>query len=131
MRAAWLVAAGCASAAAPPPVKHVELAQTASPDDVDAAIPLEAVTVLDFWSESCGACKEVEAKVAPQLASEPRIVMRKVDVGDGFTAAAHAYDVGALPHWNLYDRRRKLRYVLVGSDCLKTPELARALLAEP
>ena len=114
----------------PPPPHQLELASTTDATAVEAAIPADYVTIVDFWSESCGACKVVEGKVAPRLAGEPRVVVRKVDVADGFTAAARAYDIGALPHWNVYDRRRRLRYVLVGNDCLKAPELAHALLAE-
>jgi hypothetical protein len=56
--------------------------------------------------------------------------VREVDVGDGTGGLAHAYDVGALPHYNVYDRTRRLRYVLVGSDCLRAPELARELARE-
>lgn len=125
---AFAFALGCATA--PPPAKHVELAAAADGAAVDAAIPADYVTIVDFWSESCGACKVIEAKVGPALDAEPRVVIRKVDVADGFTPAAKAYDIGALPHWNVYDRKRRLRYVLVGSDCLEAPRLARALAAE-
>lgn len=120
---------GCTPATSPPP-KHVDLAADASADEVAAAIPADYVTIVDFWSEACGACKVVESKTAAELAAEPQVVVRKVDVADGFTTAARVYDVGALPHWNIYDRRRHLRYVLVGSDCLKAPQLAHALAAE-
>ena len=57
-------------------------------------------------------------------------MIRKVDVGDGFTPVAHAYEIGALPHYNVYDKQRRLRYVLVGNDCLQAPEIARDLAAE-
>ena len=118
----------CGAPATPP--KHVDLTANVSADAVDAAIPGDYVTIVDFWSEACGACKVVEDKTAAELAAEPLVVVRKVDVADGFTTAARSYDVGALPHWNIYDRHRHLRYVLVGSDCLKAPQLAHALAAE-
>jgi thiol-disulfide isomerase/thioredoxin len=120
---------GCGTS---PPLapKHLDHAAAASPDAVDAAIPADYITIVDFWSEACAACKAVEAKTQAQLSAEPRVVVRKVDVADGFTPAAKVYDIGALPHWNVYDRRRHLRYVLVGSDCLKAPQLAHALAAE-
>ncbi|HTR50095.1 MAG TPA: thioredoxin domain-containing protein [Kofleriaceae bacterium] len=130
MKGAPLVLALACGTVAPPPPKHVELAASASADEVDAAIPADYITIVDFWSEACGACKVVESKTAADLAAEPLVVVRKVDVADGFTTAARVYDVGALPHWNIYDRRRHLRYVLVGSDCLKAPQLAHALAAE-
>lgn len=137
MRAlAIVVIAACgARAAAPvaaPVAKSVELAaEPGAVVDVEAATVANYVTVVDFWSESCGACGVVGGMLAIAIASEPRVIVRKVDVGDGFTPVARAYKVGALPHFKVYDRRRRLRYELVGNDCLQAPTLARQLLAEP
>jgi thiol-disulfide isomerase/thioredoxin len=125
--------AACAGAAPPPPIapKSLELNHGGAMVDVAAALVPGSVTVVDFWSESCGACTTVAGMLAVQTASEPRVVVRKIDVGDGFTPVAKAYDIGALPHFKIYDRKKRLRYVLVGGDCLRAPELARQLLAEP
>ena len=48
----------------------------------------------------------------------------------GFTEVAHAYDISGLPHYNVYDTKRRLRFILVGTDCLRAPDLAKQLLAE-
>jgi thiol-disulfide isomerase/thioredoxin len=126
-----LVACGAAPARPPLAPKSLELNHGGAMVDVAAALVPGSVTVVDFWSESCGACTTVAGMFAVQTANEPRIVVRKVDVGDGFTPVAKAYDIGALPHFKIYDRDQRLRYVLVGGDCLRAPELARQLLAEP
>jgi hypothetical protein len=99
----------------------------------DGAAALEPgyVTIVDFWSESCAACGVVAGMVAVQIADQPRVIVRAVDVGDGFTKVAEANHINALPHFDVYDPKKRLRYVLVGSDCLRAPELARGLLAEP
>lgn len=133
MRAFVLALAACGAAATPPPVapKSLELNRDGAMVDVAAALVPGSVTVVDFWSESCGACIVVAGMLAVQTANEPRVVVRKVDVGDGFTPVAKAYDIGALPHFKIYDRRKRLRYVLVGGDCLRAPDLARQLLGEP
>lgn len=132
MRALLVALAACGGAQPlPPAAKSVQLNQTGAMVDIKAALVPGYVTVVDFWSESCGACTTVAGMLAVQIASEPRIVVRKIDVGDGFTPVAHAYDIAALPHFKIYDRQRRLRYVLVGGDCLRAPELARQLLAEP
>jgi hypothetical protein len=136
MRAvALLVAAACGAHAAapsdPPPKKTIDLNRDGEPVDVEAALVPGYVTVVDFWSDSCGACIVVGGRLAIGIADQPRVLVRKVDVGDGFTPAAKTYQIGALPHFNVYDRQRRLRYVLVGNDCLKAPELARQLVAEP
>lgn len=125
-----LVAAAC-GASAPIPAKSLQLNRAGADVDVAAATVPGYVTVVDFWSESCGACTIVGGMLAVQVAGDPRVVVRKVDVGDGVTPVAHAYAIGALPHFNVYDRARRLRYVLVGNDCLKAPELAKQLAIEP
>jgi len=123
-------ACGAAQPAPVAPAKELQLNQTGAMVNIDAALVANYVTIVDFWSESCGACVEVGAKVTAAIADQANVILRKVDVGDGFTAVAHAYDISALPHYNVYDTKKRLRYVLVGGDCLRAPELARALLAE-
>ena len=127
-----LVALACACGHhAPAPAKSLQRNAPGEQVDVVAALPAGYVTIVDFWSDTCGACKVVEAKIAPAVAAQARVVVRKIDVGDGVTPVARAYEVNALPHYKLYDRYRRLRYVLVGNDCLRAPELARELAAEP
>lgn len=137
--AASITAPGCGTPAprgepapaAPPPAKSVQLNADGALVDVEAGLVPGYVTVVDFWSESCGACEVVGELLETGTAGEPRILIRKVDVGDGFTPVAKAYDVGALPHFRVYDKRGRARYVLVGNDCTKASALAKELLAEP
>jgi thiol-disulfide isomerase/thioredoxin len=109
--------------------KSVQLNAPGARVDIEAALPTGYVTIVDFWSESCAACKVVGAKLEAGVASESRIVIRKVDVGDGLTDVAKDYDIGALPAYRIYDKRGRLRYLLVGNDCLEAPRIARALAA--
>jgi thiol-disulfide isomerase/thioredoxin len=133
--AAAAVACGAAgppaAAPAPPPPRNLQLNATGVVVNVDAHVVPGHVTVIDFWADHCGACVVVAGMLAVQIASEPRILVRKIDVGDGFTPVARAYKIGALPHFRLYDKHRRLRHVLVGNDTLAAAELARQLLVEP
>jgi thiol-disulfide isomerase/thioredoxin len=129
-----LLAVGCGTAPPPAPVppKSVQVNTPGAPVDVDGTVVVAGyVTVVDFWSESCGACMVVGGRLAIQVALEPDILIRKIDVGDGFTPVAKAYEIGALPHFRVYDKHKRMRYDLVGNDCLKAPEIARQLVAEP
>jgi len=130
--AALLTACGHPASAprGPAPAKSVQLNAAGEVIDLLPALVPGYVTVVDFWSESCGACTTVGGMLAAQIANEPRIVVRKIDVGDGFTPVAQAYDIGALPHFEIYDRQKRKRFVLVGGDCLRAPALARQLVAE-
>ncbi|MBA3463473.1 MAG: hypothetical protein H0T46_26190 [Deltaproteobacteria bacterium] len=128
-----LVLAACGHPAAPripPAEKSLQVNKPGEPIELAQAVPAGYVTVVDFWSESCGACTIVGGMLAVQTAKDPGVLIRKVDVGDGFTPVAKQFQVSALPHYNVYDRQRRLRYVLVGNDCLKAPELAKQLAAE-
>ena len=114
---------------APEPAKTAQLNQPG--EMVQVELLPGYVTVVDFWGAHCGACVVVGGMLAVQVAQEPRVLIRKVDVGDGFTPVAKAYEIGALPHFRVFDKHKKLRYVLVGNDTLKAPEIAKQLAAEP
>src|SRR5262249_37489022 len=107
--------AGPAAAWAPrPPDKIVQLNAPGAAVDVAGALPAGYVTVVDFWSQSCEACGPLGARLETGVADEPRVVIRKVDVGDGDTPVAAAYQIAALPHFFIYDKLKRLRYDLVG-----------------
>lgn len=117
--------------AGPPPVQLAQINKPGEVVDIDAAAPAGYVTVIDFWGEHCGACEVVGAKLQEGIKDQPAILIRKVDVGDGFTPVAEQYKIGALPHFRIYDKRRVMRYVLVGNDTLQASDIAKKLLAEP
>jgi thiol-disulfide isomerase/thioredoxin len=142
---AGLLAAGaCGSAAAPaadptaaaspaaatPPAKTVQLNAPGAPVDVAAVLPAGYVTVVDFWSQSCEACGPLGQRLEAGVADEPRVVVRKVDVGDGDTPVAAAYKIAALPHFFIYDKWKRLRYDLIGGDCTDAARFAKQLAAE-
>jgi len=115
-----------------PPAKTVQWNAPGAMIDVDAKLDGGYVTIVDFWSESCGACHVVAAKVTDAIANDPKVLFRKIDVGDDNDKPIwRAYQIGALPHYRVYDKLKRLRYDLVGNDCLKAPEIARQLVAEP
>jgi thiol-disulfide isomerase/thioredoxin len=135
--AAAIVLAACGPAPAPrmpdrpdPPEKTVQLNAPGEPVDVAAVLPAGYVTVVDFWSESCEACVALGGMLAVGVAKDPRVVIRKIDVGDGFTPVARAYQIEALPHYLIYDKHKRLRYDLVGGDCADASAIAGKLAAE-
>ena len=116
----------------PVPPEPAKTAQLNQPGEmVQVELLAGYVTVVDFWGEHCGACVVVSGMLAVQVAQEPRVLIRKIDVGDGFTPVAKAYEIGALPHFRVFDKNKKLRYVLVGNETLKASEIAKQLAAEP
>jgi thiol-disulfide isomerase/thioredoxin len=129
---ALLVACGHAKGpVAPPPEKTVQINKPGEQVSVDGALVDGYVVVIDFWGEHCGACKVVGGMLAVGVAQDDRVLIRKVDVGDGFTQVAKDYDINALPHYRVYDKHKRMRYDLVGNDCVKASEIAKQLADEP
>lgn len=129
--AACHAAPGAAPAGpAPPPAKTVQLNKPGELVDLAAVLPAGYVTVVDFWSESCEACVVFGEKLATGVAQEPRVLIRKIDVGDGFTPIAQAHQISALPRFFIYDKQKRLRYDLVGGDCEQASAFALQLAAE-
>jgi thiol-disulfide isomerase/thioredoxin len=124
-------AAGGSGAGTGAPERTVQLNRPGAVVRIDDHLLDGYVTVVDFWSEHCGACVPVGGMLAIGTAAEPRVLIRKIDVGDGFTPVAQAYKIGALPHYRIYDKHRRLRHVLVGNDCVGAADLAKQLVAEP
>jgi len=116
----------------PPPEKTAQLNQPGQVVDIEKGLVPGYVTVVDFWAEWCGACHVVGDMLSAGVANQPKVIIRKVDVGaDAFTPVAAAYQIGGLPHYRVYDKHGKMRYLLVGNDCTKAPDIAKQLAAEP
>lgn len=135
LTSALVWAGGCASSPAPAPVAPPEKVAALNTEpgamvDVEKSLPPGVVTVVDFWAEWCVACKTVEAQLLSEISAHPNIVLRKVDVGAGDSEVAQAYKIGGLPHLRIFDRRGRLRYMLVGDDASQAGEAAKKLSAE-
>lgn len=131
---ALMLMVACASAPRPvppdAPAKSVQVNAPGALVDVAAILPAGYVTVVDFWSESCHACVGLGGLLAVGVAQQPGVVIRKIDVGDGFTPVAERYKIEALPHFYIYDKQKRLRYDLVGPDCVDAAKYATQLAAE-
>jgi len=114
----------------PPPEKSLQINEPGKPVDIMKALPDGYVVVVDFWGEHCGACKVVGGMLAIKVAKEPRVLIRKIDVGDGFSEVAEQNDISALPHFKVYDKHKRMRADLIGNQCLEAPRIALALALE-
>ncbi|MCB9562157.1 MAG: thioredoxin family protein [Kofleriaceae bacterium] len=116
--------------AAGEPAKVVQLNEPGELVDVEASFVPGYVIVVDFWAEWCGGCKVMEARLMEAIADQPRILVRKVDVGDGETPVAEHYQIGPLPHLRIYDTHGELRYVLANNAALDAGAKAIEVLHE-
>ena len=112
-----------------PALKVLQLNEPGESVDLDVALVHGSVTVVDFWADWCGACVKVADQLMLEIGDEPRIVVRKVDVGDGDSPVAHQYGVGPLPHLRVFDADGNLCKVLIGEQALDAGEWAHAVLS--
>ena len=87
------------------------------------------ITIVDFWADWCGACKEVDEKLLVAIAGQPGIAVRKVDILDDDSPVARHFDIGVLPHIRIYSREGELIYALIGDNAHTVGERLREVLA--
>jgi thiol-disulfide isomerase/thioredoxin len=116
---------------APAPEKVLQLNQPGEMVNVESSLVAGHVVIVDFWAEWCGACEKVDAAITAAVRDEPRILVRRVHVGDGLTPVAKHYDAGSLPYVRIYDARGALRHALRYNDAFTAGEKALVVADEP
>ncbi|GAB4544132.1 MAG: thioredoxin [Haliangiales bacterium] len=92
---------------------------------VSEALVAGKVTVIDFYADWCAPCKALEKQLRAAIADEPRIAVRKIDVGAAEVAdILEQYGVRNLPHIRIYDPQGTLLHDLPGTEAERTPDLA-------
>jgi copper chaperone CopZ len=91
------------------------------------------ITVLDYWAEWCSPCHFLEKRLQHLLNSDPKMALRRVNVGKWDNAAARQataeFRLDALPYVRVYDARGKFVDDVTGGSWdqfLKVLEKARA-----
>jgi thioredoxin 1 len=98
-------------------------------------IPIETVlvpgkvTIIDFYADWCAPCKVLDKKLHSEIEDEPRIAVRKIDVGHAEPQEVTAmYGIKNLPHVRIFGANGALLHDLVGTQAEQTGRLAREAL---
>jgi thioredoxin 1 len=109
-----------ASAAAPidrgQPVQVITHGSTV---DISKHLALGSVTIVDFYADWCGPCRQISPSLEQMANTDPEIALRKVDIVNWHTAVANQYNVHRIPQINIYDRGGRLVGTVVGPNVEK------------
>jgi thiol-disulfide isomerase/thioredoxin len=98
--------------------RALDIASASEGDKIDLAKALVPgkITVLDYWAKWCSPCHLLDIRLQHLVAANPRLAVRRINVGKWDNAAAHQatadFRLEALPYVRVYDAKGKF----VGAD---------------
>ena len=84
--------------------------------DVNQHLVLGNVTVIDFYADWCGPCRQLSPGLEQMASNDPEIALRKIDIVNWKTAVVQQFNVHSIPQVNVYDRSGRLVGSVLGSD---------------
>lgn len=87
--------------------------------DIKKHLALGNITVVDFYADWCGPCKQISPVLEDLARTDPEVALRKIDIVDWTKPVAKQYHVTAIPQVNVYGRNGDLIGQVVGVDPAK------------
>jgi thiol-disulfide isomerase/thioredoxin len=84
--------------------------------DINQHLALGNVTVVDFYADWCGPCRQLSPSLEQMARTDPEIALRKIDIVNWKTAVVRQYNVHSIPQVNVYNRGGRLVGTVVGAD---------------
>jgi thiol-disulfide isomerase/thioredoxin len=90
-------------------VARLDIAPASRGEKIDVArvVVPGKVTLVDYWAEWCGPCRVLEGRLQRLVMGNPKVAVRRVDVGKWDNAAAKQatseFRVESLPYVRVYD----------------------------
>jgi thiol-disulfide isomerase/thioredoxin len=94
--------------------QQVEVISHGAQVDIAKHLALGNVTVVDFYADWCGPCKQLSPSLEQMARTDPEIALRKIDIVNWNTAVAKQYNVHSIPQVNVYNRGGRLVGTVVG-----------------
>jgi thiol-disulfide isomerase/thioredoxin len=96
--------------------QQVAVISHGTPVDITKHLALGNVTVVDFYADWCGPCRQLSPSLEQMARNDPEIALRKVDIVNWKTAVVKQYNIRSIPHVNVYNRGGRLVGTVVGAD---------------
>jgi thiol-disulfide isomerase/thioredoxin len=96
--------------------QQVEVISHGAPVDITKHLVLGHVTVVDFYADSCGPCRQLSPSLEQMARTDPEIALRKIDIVNWKTAVVKQYNIRSIPQVNIYNRGGRLVGTVLGPD---------------
>ena len=96
--------------------QQVEVISHGAPVDITKHLALGNVTVVDFYADWCGPCKQLSPSLEQMARTDPEIALRKIDIVNWNTAVAKQHNIHSIPQVNVYNRGGRLVGTVVGAS---------------
>lgn len=94
--------------------------------DIKQHLAAGNVTIVEFYADWCGPCKELAPTIEQLAKADPEIAVRKIDIVNWESAVSKQYNIRAIPHVEIYGRRGQL----VGTVGGVNPEQIKRYVAQ-
>ena len=84
--------------------------------DINQHLALGNVTVIDFYADWCGPCRQLSPHLEQMARSDPDIALRKIDIVNWKMPVAQQFNIHSIPQVNVYDRSGRLVGTVFGVD---------------
>ena len=94
----------------------VEVISHGAQVDINRHLALGNVTVVDFYADWCGPCRQLTPSLEQMAMSDPQVALRKIDIVNWRTPVAQQFNIHSVPQVNVYNRGGRLVGTVVGAD---------------
>jgi thiol-disulfide isomerase/thioredoxin len=94
----------------------VEVISHGAQVNINQHLALGNVTVVDFYADWCGPCRQLSPSLEQMARSDPEIALRKIDIVNWKTPVVRQFNVYSIPQVNVYNRAGTLVGTVNGAD---------------
>ena len=84
--------------------------------DINQHLALGNVTLVDFYADWCGPCRQLSPSLEQMARTDPEIALRKIDIVNWRSAVVQQFNIHSIPHVNVYNRGGSLVGTVNGAD---------------
>lgn len=99
--------------------QQIELIGRGAQVDITKHLAPGNVTIVDFYADWCGPCKQISPTLEQLAKTDPEIALRTVDIVEWTSPVAKQHNITSLPHINIYNRAGKLVGTVNGANVEK------------